>query len=149
MATPWFVVGDSGFRCDSGTSVAVHITGCVMSDMTIAILIALALAAVFWIWYLMKEIRDGKREFGPLRRLERNRVAAGPATPTGASDNNPGRLAGDPAPGQPDGQADPVRLARAAERSAGEVLDPRQRGRPVNLVIWLSGATEVIDWDIE
>jgi len=90
----------------SGMSVAVHITGCVMSDMTIAILIALALAAVFWIPYLMKEIRDGKREFGPLRRLERNRVAAGPATPTGASDNNPGRR-GDPAPGQPDGQADP------------------------------------------
>ena len=91
---------------DSGTSVAADIAGCLMSDMTIAILIALALAAVFWIPYLIKEIKDGKREFGPLRRLERNRVAAGPATPTGASDNNPGRR-GDPAPGQPDGQADP------------------------------------------
>ena len=127
-------------------SVAVHITGCVMSDMTIAILIALALAAVFWIPYLIKEIRDGKREFGPLRRLQRNRVAAGPATPTGASDNNPGRR-GDPAPGQPDGQADPVRLARTAKRSAGEVLTLGSAGG-LNLVIWSSGHL-VIDWDIE
>jgi hypothetical protein len=77
-----------------------------MSEMTVAILIALALAALFWIPYLMKEIRDGKRDFGPLRRLGRDRVTAGPPTPTGASDNNPGRR-GDPAPGQPDAQADP------------------------------------------
>jgi hypothetical protein len=76
------------------------------TDVGLGILIALALAAVFWIPYLMKEIRDGKREFGPLRMLRRNRVSLGPSTPTGASDFNPGR-AGDPAPGQPDAQADP------------------------------------------
>lgn len=77
-----------------------------MSDLTLAILIAVALAALFWIPYLTNEIRDGKREFGPLRRLGRTRVQAGPATPTGASDTNPGRR-GDPAPGQPDAQPDP------------------------------------------
>ena len=75
-------------------------------ELSIAILIALGLAALFFIPYLTKEIRDGKREFGPLRRLGRNSVTVGPATPTGASDFNPGRP-GDPAPGQPDAQADP------------------------------------------
>jgi hypothetical protein len=77
-----------------------------MSEVSVAILIALGLAALFGVPYLIKEIRDGKREFGPLRRLGRNRVTVGPATPTGASDTNPGRQ-GDPAPGQPDAQADP------------------------------------------
>jgi hypothetical protein len=38
--------------------------------------------------------------------LGRTRVSVGPNTPAGASDTNPGRP-GDPAPGQPDGQADP------------------------------------------
>jgi len=77
-----------------------------MSELSLAILIALALAAAFWIPYLIKEIRDGKREFGPLRRLGRDRITLGPTTPSGASDFNPGRP-GDPAPGQPDAQADP------------------------------------------
>ena len=77
-----------------------------MSDLTVPILIAVALAALFVVPYLIKEIRDGKREFGPLRRLGRSQVTVGPETPTGASDYNPGR-AGDPAPGQPDAQADP------------------------------------------
>jgi hypothetical protein len=86
-----------------------------MSDMTVAILIALGLAALFGVPYLMKEIRDGKREFGPLRRLGRTRITEGPATPTGASDTNPGRR-GDPAPGQPDAQADPYD-ARAQRNS--------------------------------
>jgi hypothetical protein len=76
------------------------------NDVGIGIVVALAVAALFWIPYLMKEIRDGKREFGPLRRLRRDKVTLGPVTPTGASDYNPGR-AGDPAPGQPDAQADP------------------------------------------
>ncbi len=56
--------------------------------------------------YLIKEIRDGKRELGPMRRLLRGKITMGPSTPTGAGDNNPGRV-GDPAPGMPDGQADP------------------------------------------
>jgi hypothetical protein len=76
------------------------------NELGIGIVIAIALAAVFWIPYFVKEIRDGKRELGPLRRLRRDRVTLGPITPTGAGDNNPGRV-GDPAPGQPDAQADP------------------------------------------
>jgi hypothetical protein len=43
--------------------------------------------------YLMKEIRRGKVELGP-------------RVPTGAGDTHPGRR-GNPAPGQPDAQADP------------------------------------------
>jgi hypothetical protein len=74
------------------------------SQLSVGVLIALALAAVFLIPYIVKEIRDGKGELGPLRRL--NRVTLGPVTPSGAGDNNPGRR-GDPAPGQPDAQADP------------------------------------------
>jgi hypothetical protein len=76
------------------------------TDLSIGILIAIVLAALLWIPYLYKEIRDGKREFGPLRRLRRDRVSLGPVTPTGTGDANPGRR-GDPAPGQPDAQADP------------------------------------------
>jgi hypothetical protein len=75
-------------------------------ELSIAILIAIGLAALLWIPYLTKEIRDGKREFGPLRKLQRDKVSLGPSTPSGASDVNPGRR-GDPAPGQPDAQADP------------------------------------------
>ena len=77
-----------------------------MSELTVPILIAVVLAALVCVPYLIKEIRDGKREFGPLRRLGRTKVAVGPETPTGAGDYNPGR-AGDPAPGQPDAQPDP------------------------------------------
>jgi hypothetical protein len=76
------------------------------NELSFGILIALALAAIFWIPYLMKEIRDGKRELGPLRMFRRGHVVLGPPTPTGAGDINPGRR-GDPAPGQPDAQADP------------------------------------------
>jgi hypothetical protein len=75
-------------------------------SFSLGILVALVLAAALLVPYLFKEIRDGKREFGPLRRLVRGRVALGPSSPTGASDVNPGR-SGDPAPGQPDAQADP------------------------------------------
>jgi hypothetical protein len=89
-----------------------------MSEVTVGILIVVALAAIFCVPYLAKEIRDGKREFGPLRRLGRNRVTTGPATPTGAGDFNPGR-AGDPAPGQPDAQADPY--GTRAQRNAPPV----------------------------
>jgi hypothetical protein len=57
------------------------------------IFIALALAAGLWIPYLYKEIKKGKANLGP-------------RTPVGAGDTHPGRR-GDPAPGQPDAQADP------------------------------------------
>jgi hypothetical protein len=85
------------------------------SQFSWAIIIALALAAVLWIPYFIKEIRDGKAEFGPLRRFARGRVVMGPTTPTGASDVTPGRR-GDPAPGQPDAQADPY--SPSAQRGA-------------------------------
>jgi hypothetical protein len=71
---------------------------------------------IFLVPYLIKEIRTGKGELGPLRRLTPGGVKLGPPVPTGAGDNNPGRR-GDPAPGMPDGQPDP--------------WDPRaQRGAP-------------------
>jgi hypothetical protein len=63
------------------------------STVGVGILLALVLAAALWGPYLWKEIRKGK-------------VEAGPRLPTGASEPHPGRR-GDPAPGHPDGQADP------------------------------------------
>jgi hypothetical protein len=62
-------------------------------EMTLGILLALALVSALLIPYLFKEIRKGKVELGP-------------RTPTGASDVTPGTR-NNPAPGQPDGQADP------------------------------------------
>jgi len=57
------------------------------------IAIAIILAMTLLVPYLIKEIRKGKVELGP-------------RTPTGAGDTHPGRR-GDPAPGQPEAQADP------------------------------------------
>ena len=57
------------------------------------IVIAIILAMTLLVPYLIKEIRRGKVELGP-------------RTPTGAGDTHPGRR-GDPAPGQPEAQADP------------------------------------------
>lgn len=69
--------------------------------------IVVALAALVLVPYLIKEIRDGKAQLGPLRRLGGGgKVTLDLPTPVGAGDNNPGRR-GDPAPGQPDGQPDP------------------------------------------
>jgi hypothetical protein len=68
--------------------------------------------------YLVKEIRDGKRDRGSLRRLRPEGVLAGPATPSGAGDINPGRR-GDPAPGEPSGQPDPY--GARAQRNAPPV----------------------------
>ena len=89
-----------------------------LSNLSWGIVIALALACGLLIPYLIKEIRDGKAEFGPLRRLARGEVVLGPPTPTGAGDVNPGRR-GDPAPGQPDGQADPY--GPRAQRNAPSI----------------------------
>jgi hypothetical protein len=61
--------------------------------MYIGILIAIVLAIALLVPFLMKEIRKGK-------------VSLGPRVPDGTGDTHPGRR-GDPAPGQPDAQADP------------------------------------------
>ena len=62
-------------------------------SMTWGIIIALLLAAVLLVPYLIREIGKGKKQLKP-------------GTPDGAGDVTPGRR-GNPAPGQPDGQADP------------------------------------------
>jgi hypothetical protein len=59
----------------------------------VGIVVAFALFAVLLVPYLWKEIRRGK-------------VDTNPRFPTGAGDTHPGRR-GNPAPGKPDGQADP------------------------------------------
>jgi hypothetical protein len=64
-----------------------------MSSVEIAVLIAIALVAALLVPYLLKEIRKGK-------------VSLGPRLPIGASEPRPGKR-GDPAPGHPDGQANP------------------------------------------
>ncbi len=71
-----------------------------------AAVVVLVLFGIFLVPYLIKEIRTGKGELGPIRRLGPKGMRLGPPTPPGAGDNNPGRR-GDPAPGMPDGQADP------------------------------------------
>jgi hypothetical protein len=63
------------------------------TELGLGILVAILLAAALLVPYLVKEIRRGKVELGP-------------RVPTGAGDTHPGRR-GDPAPGQPDAQADP------------------------------------------
>jgi hypothetical protein len=62
-------------------------------ELGLGILIAVLLAVGLLVPYLLKEIRRGKVELGP-------------RIPTGAGDTHPGRR-GNPAPGQPDAQADP------------------------------------------
>jgi len=63
------------------------------TGLGLGIVVALALAMTLLVPYLIKEIRKGKVELGP-------------RTPTGAGDTHPGRR-GNPAPGQPEAQADP------------------------------------------
>lgn len=65
--------------------------------------------------FLVKEIRDGKRNLGPLRRWRRGREITGPETPSGAGDVTPGTPS-DPAAGDPSGQADPY--SERAQRGA-------------------------------
>ena len=63
------------------------------AELTLGLLVAILLMVGLWGPYLYKEIRRGKAKVGP-------------HTPLGAGDTHPGRR-GDPAPGQPDAQADP------------------------------------------
>lgn len=62
------------------------------TELTIALLIAIALMVGLWGPYLYREIVRGKVRVGQ--------------APAGAGDTHPGNRA-NPAPGQPDGQADP------------------------------------------
>jgi hypothetical protein len=63
------------------------------SEIGFGILIVVVLAALLWGPYLYEEIVRGK-------------ATVGPRFPVGPGDTHPGRR-GDPAPGQPDAQADP------------------------------------------
>jgi hypothetical protein len=74
-------------------------------EYAVAGVIAAALVVALLVPYLFKEIRKGKIELGP-------------RTPLGAGDNHPGTYA-NPAPGQPDAQADPY--SASAQRAAPEV----------------------------
>ena len=73
--------------------LAVELLFAVQVEIFVGIVVVMALAMGLLVPYLVKEIQRGKVELGP-------------RTPTGASDTHPGRR-GDPAPGQPDAQADP------------------------------------------
>ena len=73
--------------------LAVELLFAVQFELILGIVVAIALAMALLVPYLIKEIRRGKVELGP-------------RTPTGAGDTHPGRR-GNPAPGQPDAQADP------------------------------------------
>ncbi len=64
-----------------------------MTELSIALIIAIALMVGLWGPYLYKEIVRGKARVGP-------------RSPAGAGDTHPGRR-GDPAPGQAEAQADP------------------------------------------
>jgi hypothetical protein len=76
-------------------------------DRTIGILMVVILMGLLLVPFLIKANRDGKRQLGPVRWLQRGEgVKSGPLPPIGVGDNKPGRV-GDPAPGMPDGQPDP------------------------------------------
>jgi len=76
------------------------------SELGLGILVAILLAAALLVPYLLKEIRRGKAELGPQIRETPEGIEFGAVTPTGAGDNRPGRR-DNPAPRQPDAQADP------------------------------------------
>ena len=83
------------------TVLAIGTATYIAAAMAVVVLFGILLVP-----YLIKEIGQGKGELGPVRHLGPNGVTLGPPAPPGAGDNNPGRR-GDPAPGMPDGQADP------------------------------------------
>jgi len=76
------------------------------NSFSIGALIVVVLMGLMLVPFLIMENVDGKRRLRSFRRLRRGGVTVGAPTPAGAGDINPGRL-GNPAPGQPDGQADP------------------------------------------
>jgi hypothetical protein len=76
-----------------------------MSWVGLGIVLVIVLMAGLLVPYLYKEIRRGKAELGP-------------RTPIGAGDTHPGTRA-NPAPGQPDAQADPY--SPSAQRQAPHI----------------------------
>ena len=74
-------------------------------ELGLAVVLALALVGALLVPYLMKEIGRGK-------------VQLGPRTPPGTGDVTPGTVR-NPAPGQPDGQADPY--GPRAQHNAPEI----------------------------
>jgi hypothetical protein len=74
-------------------------------ELGIGIVLVLVLFTALLVPYLIKEIGRGK-------------VALGPRNPVGAGDTHPGTRA-NPAPGQPDGQADPY--GPVAQHNAPEI----------------------------
>jgi hypothetical protein len=76
------------------------------TELGFGVVLAILLASALLVPYLIKEIRRGKAELGPQVKETAHGIEFGAVTPAGAGDNHPGRP-GNPAPGQPDAQADP------------------------------------------
>jgi hypothetical protein len=76
-----------------------------MSWVGLGIVLVIVLMAGLLVPYLYKEIRRGKAELGP-------------RVPIGAGDTHPGTRS-NPAPGQPDAQADPY--SPSAQRQAPHI----------------------------
>ena len=77
------------------------------TSVSIGTVIVVLLMGLWLVPYLVRENTDGKKELGPLiRHGFGGRVSVGPITPPGTGDNHPGTI-GNPAPGQPEAQADP------------------------------------------
>jgi hypothetical protein len=74
--------------------------------MALALLIGIALICVILIPFLYQEIRLGKVELGPELKETSHGIEFGAITPTGSGDNHAGSVE-NPAPDQPDAQADP------------------------------------------
>lgn len=83
--------------------------------MTLALLLGIALFGGILIPFLYKEIRRGKVELGPELKETSHGVEFGAITPTGSGDNHAGSRQ-NPAPAQPDAQADPY--SPQAQRNA-------------------------------
>jgi len=77
------------------------------TSVSIGTMIVVVLMGLWLVPYLIRENTDGKKERGPLiRERPGGRVSVGPITTPGTGDTHPGTV-GNPAPGQPDAQADP------------------------------------------
>ena len=84
----------------------------------VGLVVVIVAACALLVPYLYKEIRRGKAELGPQVLQTEHGTRFGAVTPTGAGDNHPGTR-NNPAPGQPDAQADPY--GRRAQHHAPPV----------------------------